>query len=476
MRADRRDGAAVAGLLAGLLALTPAAWSYFSTGGTGTGAASVATLSPPSGVSASSSGDSVAVTWTGPAAPGGGAVDGYYVQRSQGTAGGSCASSPSSLLAASASSCTDSGVATGTFTYNVVAVYRSWRSGAASGPVDVSPAVVDHLEVSAPASATAGTAFTVTVTARDTSGATVPAHAGTRAIVWSGGSVAANGSTPSWPASVDFTSGVGTASIILVRAETATLTATDGAVSGTSAGITVAPAAATRFVLAAGSAQVAGTAFAVGVTAQDPFENTATGYTGEKALTWSGPAGSPSGAAPTYPSSVTFGGGLGSAPVALAKAETVTLTAEQGAVSGTSGPIAVSAGAASRLAWSGVVLSKGTLVSPCAFTCTGTGVDNFGLFTARVAVTDALGNTVSDLGVGYGVKVTTPASGAGSGGSFTAPVPGTSADLGIAPSGPALSTTTFTFKAGNGNWTSNTFTAATATGTVFSPAAGNVTK
>lgn len=477
MRAYRRQTVAVAALVAGLLAVTPAAWSYFTTVGTGSGAGSVGTLGTPAGVSASASGTSVTLTWSGPAAPGGGTVDGYYVQRSPGSASGTCASSPSSLLAASASSCNDTGLTTGAYTYTVVAVYRSWTSSAASNVVNVSAAVVDHFDLTAPGTATAGTAFAVTVTAKDASGATVPGYAGSKALSWSGGTAAPNGSTPTYPPDVAFSDGVGTASIKLVKAETVMLTTTEGTVTGTSATIAVTAGTATQFVLAAGTPQMAGTAFSVGITAQDPYRNTATGYTGAKSLVWTGPGAAPSGTTPTYPATASFTAGVTTVPVTLVKAEPTALTVASGTVTGTSGAVTVVPAAASRLAWSGAAVSQGTLSSPCLFSCTGTAVGNFGTFTARVAVTDGFGNTVTNLGAGHTVTVSTPTTPAtGSGGAFTAPTTGTSVTLTIASTGAAESTSTFTFKAQNGSWTSNTFSAAKATGSAYTGATGAVTK
>ena len=476
MRGSRRHTVAVATLVVGLLALTPAAWSYFTTAGTGTGSASVSTLATPASVSATASGTSVTLTWSGPAAPGGGNVDGYYVQRSPGSAGGTCASSPSSLLGGSASSCNDTGLATGAYTYTVVAVYRSWTSSAASNVVNVSAAVVDHFDLTAPGTATAGTAIAVTVTAKDASGATVPGYTGTKALSWSGGTAAPNGSTPTYPPDVTFSGGVGAASITLVKAETVTLTATEGTVTGTSGTIAVTAGTATQFVLTAGTPQVAGTPFSVGITAQDLFRNTATAYTGTKSLVWTGPGAGPSGTTPTYPATASFSAGVTTVSVTLVKAESTALTAASGAVTGTSGAVAIVPAAASRLAWSGAAVSQGTLSSPCLFSCTGTAVGNFGTFTARVAVTDGFGNTVINLGAGHTVTVSTPTSGSGSGGAFTTPTAGTSVTLTIASTGAAESTSTFTFRAQNGNWTSNSFSAAKATGSAYTGATGAVTK
>jgi hypothetical protein len=115
--------------LAALLGITAGAWAYWTTQGTGNAAASVATLSAPANVSATSSASSVLVNWTGSTLSNGTAAQGYYVTRtntsnSQSTA--ACGSSASSLV--SGTSCSDTSVPNGTYTYTVVAVYRSWTA------------------------------------------------------------------------------------------------------------------------------------------------------------------------------------------------------------------------------------------------------------------------------------------------------------------------------------------------------------
>ena len=86
------------------------------------------------------------------------------------------------------------------------------------------------------------------------------------------------------------------------------------------------------------------------MTAQDAAGNTVTAFTGSQALTFSGPSNSPNGTAPSYPSSVSFSSGVGTASVTLYHAQTTTLTAAQGSVTGTSGSIAVAAGANHQIA------------------------------------------------------------------------------------------------------------------------------
>jgi hypothetical protein len=84
------------------------------------------TLASPVGVSVPGSAwFSVPVSWS----PGTGTVvpDGYFVTRTSGsTTTAACGSSPSSLMRAT--SCTDSWLPTGTYTYVVTAAYRSWTS------------------------------------------------------------------------------------------------------------------------------------------------------------------------------------------------------------------------------------------------------------------------------------------------------------------------------------------------------------
>src|SRR5439155_960732 len=75
-------------------------------------------------------------------------------------------------------------------------------------------------------------------------------------------------------------------------------------ITGTSNTITVSPAAATHFGVAAPTPQTAGTAFSFTVTAQDQFNNTATGYAGTAHFT------STDGAA-TLPADSTLTSGTG---------------------------------------------------------------------------------------------------------------------------------------------------------------------
>ncbi|HVC67271.1 MAG TPA: putative Ig domain-containing protein [Acidimicrobiales bacterium] len=143
--------AALAAVLPTVLGVS-AAWAYFTTTGTGSGWASVGALAAPGGVAGSPHGTDVAVTWAGVPAPGGGAV-GYVVARAPVPSGPSVdvCGSPAAPLPAAPTSCTNSPVHAGTYSYVVTALYRTWTSTSApTGPVVVDPVVsTTSLELSA---------------------------------------------------------------------------------------------------------------------------------------------------------------------------------------------------------------------------------------------------------------------------------------------------------------------------------------
>jgi hypothetical protein len=100
-----------------------------------------------------------------------------------------------------------------------------------SATVGVNPAAADHFKVTAPASATAGTAFnTVTLAAQDLYNNTATGYAnGNHAITWSGASTSPGGNAPSYPTStVSFSNGVSTTTLsaTLFAAGSNSLTAT----------------------------------------------------------------------------------------------------------------------------------------------------------------------------------------------------------------------------------------------------------
>lgn len=179
------------------------AWSYWTAAGTGVADGAVATLAAPASVTATATAGSAAVPvgWSAVTGPAGATLDGYYVERRAGaTTVAACASSPAALLPATSTECVDANVPDGTFTYSVTAVFRSWTAESApSDPVTV--IAVDRFSLSAPATATAGTPFTVTVTALDASGGTIAGYAGTVRFTSS------DPGAPTLPADYTFTPG-----------------------------------------------------------------------------------------------------------------------------------------------------------------------------------------------------------------------------------------------------------------------------
>ena len=239
---------------------------------------------------------------------------------------------------------------------------------------------------------------------------------------------------------------------------------------------------ATEFVLAAATTTPkAGEADNLTITAKDAGGNTAASYTGAHNLTFGPVADSPSGAHATVSNSsgtaINFGtataisftegvatvsGGKNGA-MTLVKAGATSITVTDGSITNGSGlAVTVSAGTAARIAWTKATVSKGTLSSPCLFTCTGTELSSSGNFKANVSITDSSGNTVSNLGSGKTVSVTAT-SGTITGGTLT-----------IAASGPAESTTQFTYTSSKGG--AVPLTAATATGTVYTSATASMSR
>ena len=130
-----------------------------------------------------------------------------------------------------------------------------------------------------PSSTMAGVANSFTVTAKNADGTTAAGYTGTVHFTSTDGQAVL-------PADYTFTAadaGVHTFSATLETAATQLITATDTltlGLTGSETGITVSPAAASHLGIAAPAGSTAGSAFNVTVTALDPYNNTATGYTG----------------------------------------------------------------------------------------------------------------------------------------------------------------------------------------------------
>jgi hypothetical protein len=218
--------------------------------------------------------------------------------------------------------------------------------------------------------------------------------------------------------------------------------------NGSTNGFAMVAGAATTFSLTNPGSRTAGTAFSEQITALDSFGNTASSYTGSKTIVFSGPANAPSGTAPTYPASVSFTAGAGSAStITLVDAQSTALTAAQGAITGTSGAFAVSPGVATNLAWTNPTSANGSAAGLCLFTCTWNTIGRSNNWTAAVSVTDTFGNIVSGLG---GTRTVALAKTGGTLSSTSLTVPATG----------AATSPTFTFTSqGSNSWTTDTVTA-----------------
>ena len=246
---------------------------------------------------------------------------------------------------ATLTSATTVGTATITGTLDAVAIVST-------ATVTFTPGAATHYTLTGAASTTAGVAASVTVTARDAFGNVATGYTGTAHFTSTDGAA----TLPANYAFVAGDNGAHTFSVTLKTAGSKTVTATDtvtATITGSKA-ITVNPAAATTFtVTSSGGSETAGTGFTVTVTAKDAFGNVDTNYTGTVHFT------STDGGA-TLPADYTFVGGDAGAhtfPATLTTVGSQTITATQGAVTGTTPAITVVPGAVASFTLTGVPAS-----------------------------------------------------------------------------------------------------------------------
>ena len=210
-----------------------------------------------------------------------------------------------------------------------------------SAAIAVGAAAGIHLVVSAPAGTTAGSAFSVAVTAFDPFNNVVTAYGGTVHFTSSDAQAVL-------PANSMLTNGSGTFSATLETSGNQTITATDtvsSSVTGTSNSIAVSAAAAMHVAVSAPATETAGTAFTFTVTALDPFNNTAIAYPGTVHF-----ASSDSAATLSANSTLTNGTGAFSATLRTSGNQTISATdTASAAISGTSAAITVNAASGTHL-------------------------------------------------------------------------------------------------------------------------------
>jgi hypothetical protein len=215
------------------------------------------------------------------------------------------------------------------------------------GGIGVTAAAATHLVVSGlPSPRTAAVAGTITITARDDYNNTVIGYTGTVHFT-------STDTLAALPANSTLTNGVGTFSVTLKTAGTQSVIATDAAnpsINGSQNGIVVTPAAAIHLVVSGyPSADVAGVAHNITVTAKDAYNNTVTGYTGTVAITSTDTAA-------VLPASSKLTAGVHAFSVTLKTAGTRTITATDTvttSIKGSQTGIVVSPAAATHLVVSG---------------------------------------------------------------------------------------------------------------------------
>jgi hypothetical protein len=204
--------------------------------------------------------------------------------------------------------------------------------------VNVAAAAAQSFTVSAPSSATAGSAFSVTVTALDSLGNTATGYGGTVHFTSSDGAAVL-------PANSTLTNGTGTFSVTLSTGGSQSVVATD-TVNATITGqaLVMVPGGATHFSLTPSPGAItAGGSSSVTIKALDAGGNLVTSYAGTVALTSSDPQF-------VAPANFTLASGQKIVPVTLATAGSQTVTATDTVSSPVTGStsITVTAGPASK--------------------------------------------------------------------------------------------------------------------------------
>ena len=250
--------------------------------------------------------------------------------------------------------------------------------------VTVNSAPLDHFVFSSVGAQTAGTSFSVTVTAKDAYGNTITNYTGINTLSVSTGTIS--------PTSTGvFSSGVWKGSVTVTGAGSGVTLFTSGSgASGTSGSFTVNPGVLAYFTFSTiSSPQIAYFTFSVTVTAEDAYGNTVTGYTGTPSLTYSAGSISPD-------VMNAFVSGVGSTTVKVTVAGLgVNITATDGTHVGTSNSFTVNPLISATAGANGAISPSGTFSvnygSDQSFTIT----PNIGYYVADVTVNGASVGAVS---------------------------------------------------------------------------------
>ena len=255
------------------------------------------------------------------------------------------------------------------------------------------PGALDHFAVSSISTQTAGVPFNVSVTAQDANNNTVTNYTGEVDLATTAGTIAPT-------VSAAFTAGVlSSQSVSVTLAGTGqTIAVTDhgGTKTGTSGTFTVLPGALDHFAFGPiSSPQVAGTAFAVGITAQDAYNNPVTSFGGTVDLTTTAGTISPA------TSGAFTAGVLASQSVTVTGAgtgKTITATDHAGTgKTGTSAPFTVNPNAATHTLVETAANGTGAVSGPESVTA-GSSI------TVYAVTRDTYGNFVGNLVAGWSLQ------------------------------------------------------------------------
>jgi hypothetical protein len=203
-----------------------------------------------------------------------------------------------------------------------------------SGVFDVamsSPA--DHFDFDVITSPqTAGTAFTIKITAKDSSDRTVTGYSGTNVLADTTGTISPTVTTA-------FSSGVWTGTVTITKAQAnVTITTTSAGKTGTSNPFAVNPGPLASFAFATISDQTSGAPFTITITAKDANGNAVSSYTNLCTLSVS-PTGTTIN--PTSTGAFTSGAWTGQVTVTVTEQTQVTITAAGGGKTGPSNQFTV---------------------------------------------------------------------------------------------------------------------------------------
>ena len=232
----------------------------------------------------------------------------------------------------------------------------------------MSPGAASRFVVTAPTMATAGSGFSVSVTALDAFGNTATGYGGAVTLTSSDGQAVKVLTQPA------FTNGTAVWTVALDTANTVRLTAASVGAAGVSPYVTISPGTVSQLAIDATNTATAGNWFEIRIFAEDAFGNWVIGFDGGCTLT------SSDGQAVNLQTEPVLSYGNAAVIAWLDRTGTITLTAVSGTIGGKSGPIVVSPGPAEML----------TVSAPADVTAVGG-------FSVTLTAEDGWGNTATSF-------------------------------------------------------------------------------